>query len=165
MEKKKIMRIICAVLFVVGILGYGYKMYDAVHSCLSGVVVIAFTLQLFLCCCNVLSFKFVFEHILSACFTIILGSFAAIFTGACMVHSYWAVVYIAIPTILSLLSPILYLSKWKVSVWQPILTFTFLLVAIFLWNYLEDSPNYFNSYVSLQIFAVAIAMQWLPEKE
>ena len=165
METTKVMRIICAVLFVIGTLGYVYKLYGTVHPYLFWTIVVVGILQSFFGYCNVFSSKLGFEHVLSTAFAIGLGCLAAIFTGACMIHGYWAVVYLGIPTIFSLLVPILRTSKWKISSWQSEVAFIFLLVAIFLWDYLEKTPNYFSSYVSLQIFAIAIATQWLPEKE
>ena len=166
MEKsKKIMRISCALLFVVGTLWYLFKLYGTVHTYLFWTIVFIGILQGFLGFAAVVSTKLGFEHIISTVFAVGFSIVIALFTNACMMHGYWAVVYVALPSILALLVPIFYSFKWNVSVWQDIMVYGLVLVAIFLWDWLEKTPNYFNSYVALQILVIALSVQWLPEKE
>ncbi len=166
MEKnKKIAHIICAVLFVVGTVWYLFKLYGTMHPYLFWTIVLIGILQAFFEFATVFSTKLGFEHVISTGFAVGFSSIIALLTGACAIHGYWAVIYVALPSILALVIPVFYSCKWQVSTWQDTTVFVLFLVTIFLWDWLEKTPNYFNSYVSLQILVVALSVQWLPEKE
>ena len=82
-----------------------------------------------------------------------------------MKYGYWALALSMMPTVLALISPILYSTQLKVEAWRDYVSIGLAIIGIFCFDALENSPNYFNLYITLQIFVVVIAVLFLPEKE
>ena len=165
MEKTKILRSICVVILVIATLWYGINIYSNNHVWVFGAIAIGGAMQALLHFLNTYSTKIGFEHILSCGFSVISGCIAILASGANMVWGYWALAIMLIPMVLSLLPPIFYSGKWEVHKWREALAFCLVLVAIFMWDWLEKTPNYFNSYIAIQILVVSIVTMFLPNKD
>lgn len=165
MRTIKIMRIICAAILVIAVTWLGIKLYSSSHPYVAITILATGAIQAMANFVSAYSSKLRFEHLFMIFIASMFGAIPPMVTGACMEYGIWAVVIMAVPIILSLIPPMFYASKLELNKWQEPAASVIVLIAIFIWDWLERTPNYFSSIIAIEMLVVAFAVLLFPEKE
>ena len=161
----KIARIACVVLVGVLVVAFSIELFKRYHPSISVTLLVCGIIHGLFSYEIAYSSKLEFAHLISTFFALICADAVTIFLGASMKYGYLALALSMMATVLALIPPILYSTQLKVEAWRDYVSIGLAIIGIFCFDALENSPNYFNLYITLQMFVVVIAVLFLPEKE
>ena len=157
----KKVRIVCVLLAIVLAVVFTIVLVKSYHPSISGTILVCGIIHGFFTYVNAYSSKLEFAHLISTFFALICVAPIALVLGASMKYGYWALALGMLPTVLALISPILYSTNLKVETWRY-----YVIIGLTIINSLcFNTENDFHGYISVQVIVVMIAVMYLPEKE